>query len=180
MNRSAEIGELISRVALGDNAAFKQLYDRTSAKLFGICLRILNDRAEAEDVLQEVYVRVWHKADRYASGKATGITWLSAVARNLAIDRYRSRKPENDDIDEMDHIEDDGPSPEASTLAGDENRQMSDCLDELDPKHANAVRKTYLSGWTYQEAADELTVPLNTVRTWIRRSLLALRDCMNR
>ena len=86
------IAEHISRVALGDHAAFKQLYDRTSSKLFGICLRILTDRADAEDVLQEVYVKVWNKADRFSTGQAGGIAWLAAIARNQAIDRLRSRK----------------------------------------------------------------------------------------
>ncbi len=180
MSSSEEIGLLISKVAMRDRDAFRMLYDRTSAKLFGVCLRILKDREEAEDVLQEVYVKVWNKADRFATGKASGIAWLAAIARNQAIDRYRARKPVALNVEEMDDVEDDMPSPEASTVAADERRRINLCLEELQPNHASVVKRTYLSGWSYQEAADELGVPLNTVKTWIRRSLLALRECMNR
>lgn len=180
MSTSQQINDLISRVAMSDRNAFQQLYDRTSAKLLGVCLRILNDRNEAEDVLQEVYVKVWNKADRFATGNASGIAWLAAIARNQAIDRYRSRKPVSAGIDEMNDLQDDAPSPEASAIASDQNRRLDDCLSELDPKHASAVQRTYLGGWTYQETAEELGIPLNTAKTWIRRSLLALRNCMNR
>ena len=180
MKPSAEIERLISRVALGDRDAFRTLYDRTSAKLFGICLRILNDRQEAEDVLQETYVKIWNKAASFASGRASPIAWLAAIARNQAIDRVRARKPLAEDEAVLETVPDGTPSPEDVALSADENRRITDCLAELDVKHAAAVTRTYLSGWSYREAADELQVPLNTVKTWIRRSLLALRECMNR
>jgi len=180
MSTSADIDKLIARVALKDRDAFKLLYELTSAKLFGVCLRILKDRGDAEDVLQEVYVKIWNKADRFSTGQASAIAWLASVARNQSIDRYRSRRPAGDTTDEMPDVADDGPSPENAMLAKDETRRISDCLDELETRHATAIRRTYLSGWSYQEAADELEAPLNTVRTWIRRGLLSLRDCMNR
>ena len=180
MKPSAEIERLISRVALGDREAFRTLYDRTSAKLFGICLRILNDRQEAEDVLQETYVKIWNKAASFASGRASPIAWLAAIARNQAIDRVRARKPLAEDEAVLETVPDGTPSPEDVALSADENRRIADCLAELDVQHAAAVTRTYLSGWSYREAADELQVPLNTVKTWIRRSLLALRECMNR
>ena len=175
-----DIEELISRVALRDRAAFRQLYDSTSAKLFGVCLRILNNRNDAEDTLQEVYVKIWNKAGRFAQGRASGIAWLAAIARNQAIDHYRSRKPMSDDITEREDIPIDAPSPEASAVTTDDNKRLNSCLNELDEKHAVAVKRTYLSGWSYQDAADELGIPLNTAKTWIRRSLWALRECMNR
>lgn len=180
MSTSADIDKLIARVALKDRDAFKLLYEFTSAKLFGVCLRILKDRTDAEDVLQEVYVKIWNKADRFSTGQASAIAWLASIARNQSIDRYRSRRPASDNTDEMPDIADDAPSPENAILAKDETRRINHCLDELDTKHAAAIRRTYLSGWSYQEAADELDTPLNTVRTWIRRGLLSLRDCMNR
>jgi len=180
MSAPQEIEHLIARIAQHDRAAFRLLYDRTSAKLLGVCLRILNDRAEAEDVLQEVYVKIWNKADRFSSGKASGIAWLAAVARNQSIDRYRRRRPISTDENELGNIADETPSPEDSTVIADEYRRMNVCLDELKPEHASAVKNTYLNGWSYQEAADTLGIPLNTVKTWIRRSLVALRDCMNR
>ncbi len=180
MAPSDPIAELISRTALQDRAAFQRLYERTSAKLFGVCLRILNDRPEAEDVLQEVYVKVWNKADRFATGRASGIAWLAAIARNQAIDRLRARKPASEQDHVLAEVPSDDPSPEEAVISGSENRRIEACLEELDERHAAAVKRTYLAGWSYQQAADELGAPLNTVKTWIRRSLLSLRDCMNR
>src|SRR5580698_3433959 len=83
----------MSRVAAGERAALRQLYEATSAKLFAVCLRILSDREESEDVLQEVYLTIWRRADRFDSAKASVTTWASTIARNRAIDRLRARGP---------------------------------------------------------------------------------------
>lgn len=180
MNTREEIETLISRVALGNREAFASLYNFTSAKLFGICLRILNDRGEAEEALQETYVKVWRSADKFASGNASPISWLAAIARNTAIDRYRKKKPETAEIEEAEVIADEAPSPEANTIMSDDMQSLNACMAELDEKHASAIRNVYLGGWSYNEAAEELDVPLNTVKTWIRRGLISLRDCLNR
>jgi RNA polymerase sigma-70 factor (ECF subfamily) len=177
-NAVTEIADLISRVALGDRQAFQQLYQRSSAKLFGICIRILGDSAEAEDALQDVFIKVWQHAASFQSSRASGITWLSAIARNQAIDRLRSRKSAGPRIEEADEVEDDSPSPEAIAVSSDGYRRLMGCMEKLDPRHAHAVKWTYLNGRSYQEAADELDIPLNTAKTWIRRSLLALRECL--
>ena len=109
-----------------------------------------------------------------------GISWLCAIARNAAIDRYRQRRPETAEIDEAEVVADEAPSPEASAMLSDEVDRLSACMAELKPKHADAVKAVYLGGWTYEEAAQQLDTPLNTVKTWIRRSLISLRDCLNR
>ncbi|HFC04497.1 MAG TPA: sigma-70 family RNA polymerase sigma factor [Rhizobiales bacterium] len=180
MSKKDEIAELISRTALGDQKSFRLLYDRTGAKLLGVILRILKDRNESEAVLQEVYVKVWNKADQYSSGRAAGITWLAAIARNQAIDVIRSRKAPTLDIEEIYDLADNAPTPEENAVSGSQNRQVQNCLDELDERHAMMVRQTYLNGWSYDQAARHAKVPLNTAKTWIRRSLLALRDCLKR
>ena len=180
MNQTDEIADLIARVALSDQKAFKVLYERTSAKLFGICLRILRDTNDSQAVLQDVYVKVWHKADSFSAGRARGITWLAAIARHTAIDEVRARKPASLAIDEMYDLADKNPGPEDSIIAASEHRRVIDCLDELAQEHAAMVRQTYLNGWTYQQAADYAGIPLNTAKTWIRRSLLSLRDCLQR
>ena len=100
MTTPADIEAMIAQVALRDRSAFSALYDATSAKLFGVCLRVLNNRAEAEDVLQEVYIRVWHKADSYTVTGHSPMTWLITVARNLSIDRLRKRKALTKPIDD--------------------------------------------------------------------------------
>lgn len=180
MAEKDEIAQLLSKVALKDENAFRVLYDRTSAKLFGICLRILKDRNEAEAVLQQVYITIWNKAGLYARGKARGMTWLAAIARNASIDVLRRTRPVAADIDDLPNLASADPSPESASMAQSEKAAIDRCLDELDQTHAKMVRHIYLEGWTYQQAADLAKVPLNTMKTWIRRSLLALRDCLSR
>lgn len=180
MNARENLEKMISATAMGSRTDFEQLYSATSAKLFGICVRILKNESEAEEVLQEVYVKVWRSADRYASGNASPISWLAAIARNTAIDRYRRRKPEASDLNEAEVIADEAPSPEANAMLSNEVDKLNGCMAELKNDHADAVRNVYLGGWTYDEAAQKLGVPLNTVKTWIRRSLISLRECMNR
>jgi RNA polymerase sigma-70 factor, ECF subfamily len=180
MSTPADIEALIARVALGDRAAFSALYDATSAKLFGICLRVLNDRHEAEDALQEVFVRVWHKAGSYAVNGLSPMTWLITLARNLSIDRLRARKAPAETLDAVPELADAGPTPETAAIAASERGRIAGCLGELEPARADAVRRAYLDGASYQELADRHGVPLNTMRTWLRRSLLKLRDCLSR
>jgi RNA polymerase sigma-70 factor, ECF subfamily len=175
METRDEIERLIARVALGDRRAFDALYAATSAKLFGVTLRILDNRAEAEDTLQEVYVRIWHNAGRYQVNGLSPMTWLITVARNLAIDRLRARRA-SQPIDEAAELADLTPGPEALAIAASERGRIAHCLGELDPDRAEAVRRAYVEGESYNELAARFGLPLNTVRTWLRRSLLKLRE----
>lgn len=175
-----DITKLIVRVSMKDRAAFDSLYRQTSAKLFGVCLRVLNDRAEAEEALQEVYVKVWTKADRFAVSDLSPISWLVAVARNHAIDRIRQRRRPTVDLDEALDVSDPSPDPETRTISGDDQGRIHGCLEELDKDRAAAVRGAYLKGESYAELAERHGVPLNTMRTWLRRSLLKLRECLER
>lgn len=180
MSDIAHIEDLIARVALRDRKAFSELYDRTSAKLFGVCLRVLNNRAEAEEALQEVFIRIWHKADRYSAGGYSPMTWLITLARNLSIDRIRARRAPTDDIDEANDIASSDPTPEAAVIAQSEADRIGACLGELEDDRADAVRGAYLEGLSYKELAERHDVPLNTMRTWLRRSLQKLRECLTR
>lgn len=180
MSTRVEIEELIARTALRDRASFAALYDATSAKLFAICLRVLKDRGEAEEALQEVFVRIWNKADRYAVTGHSPMTWLITVARNLAIDRLRARDTATTGVDAGLEVADRRPGPEETAVATSERRRIDDCMDELEPDRAGAVRGAYLDGETYQDLAARYKVPLNTMRTWLRRSLAKLKECMTR
>ncbi len=179
--QSNDVANLISRVAMGDRAAFSALYKATSPKLFGICVRILKNRAEAEEALQEIYIKVWQRASTFASASGTPSTWLATIARNHAIDTIRARKPVAEPVEEAFDLSDDStPTPEQQAVLTDEGRRIDHCMGNLDAVHAKAVRSAYVDGVSYLELAEELKVPLNTVRTWLRRSLLKLRECLQR
>ncbi len=179
MTTIADIESWLLRTGLKDRAAFSALYDATSAKLFGVCLRILNNRAEAEEALQETYIKIWQKANRYAVNGYSPMTWLITLARNQAIDKLRARKAPAVEITEELGLADAGPTPEAAAVDASENRVLNGCLEALDAAHASAVRGAYLNGDTYQELADKAGVPINTMRTWLRRSLAKLKDCLS-
>lgn len=175
-----DITKLLVRTSMKDREAFDLLYRATSAKLFGVCLRVLKDRADAEEALQEVFVKIWTKADRFAISDLSPISWLVAVARNHAIDRVRTKRHKTTDLDEAYDVADTAPTPEAVALAGGERDRVFSCLEELETDRAAAVRGAYLDGESYLDLAERFKVPLNTMRTWLRRSLMKLRDCLER
>lgn len=180
MTDMTDIENYISRMALGDQEAFSSLYRATSAKLFGVCLRVLGTQAEAEDALQEVFVKIWHNADRYQVNGLSPMTWLITITRNLAIDRLRARKvKEGAGMEEAEMVADSNPGPEALAIASSDRGRIVDCMNELPADRADAVRRAYLEGETYQELAERYAQPLNTIRTWLRRSLIKLKECLS-
>ncbi|KIN60223.1 RNA polymerase sigma-70 factor [Sulfitobacter noctilucae] len=180
MTDREEIEDLIARVALKDRAAFEELYDRVSAKLFGVCLRVLNKRAAAEDAMQDTFVKIWNNADRYRANGLSPMTWLITIARNTAIDRLRARKAGHQDVNKPGfELIAPGPSPEDAAVASSEASKLTGCLDELEADRGAAIRGAYLDGMSYADLAGKFDVPLNTMRTWLRRGLIALRECMS-
>ncbi|MFD1744792.1 sigma-70 family RNA polymerase sigma factor [Rhizobium helianthi] len=181
MSGDSELPELLARIALQDRAAFRALYAKVSPKLFGICLRLLKDRHDAEDALQEVFVKLWYRADRFSGSTPSAWPWLTAVARNHCLDVLRRRQPAAESVEEGAEWDlDTGPDPETETAMKGEGRRIDRCMQELDSNRAGAVRAAYVDGLSYQELAELYGVPLNTMRTWLRRSLLKLRECMTR
>lgn len=178
--RRDELARLLSAVSDGDREAFARVYQRTSAKLYGICLRLLQNEAEAEDVLQEAYVTVWHKAERFDATKASPITWLSVLARNKALDRLRRRKAPTDDLAAAADIEDARPSAFVLVADAQETSKLHECLEELAGRSQAAIRAAFLDGLTYPELAKREQVPLGTMKSWIRRGLHQLRGCLDR
>lgn len=178
MSTPAEIEKLLLRLPLGDRAALSKLYDLTSGKLFAVCLRILKDRAAAEDALQDTFVKVWQRADRYAANGLSPMTWLITIARNTAIDALRRRKTAGGEMTEAEALPARGPTPEAAAIAASEAARITACMDRLDSARRSAVRGAYLEGHTYADLAKVHDVPLNTMRTWLRRALIQLRECL--
>lgn len=171
----------MSRVAAGDRLALRQLYEATSAKLFGVCLRILSDRDESEDVLQEVYLAIWRRADRFDSGRASVMTWVAAIARNRAIDRLRARGPMAyaEPVEDLE-IADEAAGAETLVQAAQDQSALARCLGELDGRTAGVIRTAFFEGVTYEALASRMNTPLGTVKSWIRRGLIKLKGCLER
>jgi len=172
------VAVLILQVAKADRAAFGDLYRATSDALFGVLLRILRNRADAEEGLQEVFARVWLRAGGFDAGRGAGMTWLITIARNYAIDQRRLRRVNEQDDVEVDTLADPHPGAEVYVAAQSDVRRIILCLNRLEPAHAAAVKAAYLNGMSYDDLARTYAVPLNTMRTWLRRSLQKLRDCV--
>lgn len=173
------IDDLLAKVSLRDRQAFSELYDRTSAKLFSVAFRILSEQAETEDAVQDAYVKIWRNAGKFETGRASAMTWLITIARNAAIDRARKRRDVPTEIDERSFEPSDDPTPEDFALMADDHARLHGCLEELDDDQRRVVRTAFFTGCTYAEIADNIDTPLGTVKSWIRRSLIKLRDCLD-
>lgn len=174
----ADLVRLLARVAEADRGAFAALYQRTSAKLYGICLRLLGSEAEAQDVLQDVYVTVWQKAHRFDPSKASPITWLCVLARNRCIDRLRRGVQRGEELEAASDIEDDSLSAFDLVEQQQQTARLSGCLDQLDEQARRMIRAAFLDGTSYPELAEREGVPLGTMKSWIRRGLQRLRGCL--
>ncbi len=168
------------RLAAGDQAALEIVYRMTRVKLFGITLRILGDRKEAEDALQDVYVNLWQRADRYDPARASPIAWLAAFARNRAIDRLRTGKVRGGavPIEEAAPLPDDSPLADVLLVDAEQRAQIHKCLVALDDRTQGHIRAAFFEGMTYAQLAEAADVPLGTMKSWIRRGLQRLRACL--
>jgi len=177
----ARLTQALVRTGQGDRSAFETLYRSTSAKLFGVCLRIFGDRRDAEDALQDAYVTIWNRASSYDPARASPITWLVTVARNRAIDRLRAAgKGGLAPLDEAAEVADPAPDAEQSLLEQGEAQALSGCIGELEARDAKFISAAFLGGATYAELAERERAPLGTVKSRIRRALIRLRECLDR
>ncbi len=177
--RRTRLADALIRTGKGDRSAFETVYKQTSAKLFGVCLRIFPDRTEAEEALQEAYLTIWNKAASFEAGRASPISWLVTVTRNRAIDRLRSRgKAGLTSLDEAAEVADPEPLADAVMLAAGDNRVLNSCIDDLDRRDAHFIRCAFIGGATYTDLATQEGAPLGTVKSRIRRALLKLRHCI--
>lgn len=175
-----ELALALARAGQGDRSAFRTVYEATSAKLLGVCLRILSDRQLAEDVLQDTYITVWTKASTFDATRASPITWLVTIARNRSIDRLRAAAPmrRSVPVEDANELADSAPLASEAIETTEGIGRLHLCLDTLEDRVRDAIRTAFLEGVTYDALASRDNVPLGTMKSWIRRGLLRLRNCL--
>ena len=171
---------LLAHVALGNREAFEALYRGTADRLFAICLRVLTERSEAEDALQDAFTTVWRKAAQFDATRASAMAWLAMIARNKAIDRLRSTplRQARASIELARDVEDPGASPPLQAQAAADRVRLEHCLERLEPRRRSLIRAAFFDGLTYEELAAKIQAPLGSTKSWIRRGLLQLRECL--
>jgi len=191
--RSHDLSRLLGRAGLGDRAAFATLYERTSPHLLAVVLRINRDRAQAEDILQEVYVNVWRAASSFDAAQSQPLTWLTSIARNRAIDSLRrmqtqprmragapsSDGPDSEDDDVYNTVADESPGPLDLLSQAAEARSLAACLEQLSATQRQSVALAFFHGLSHAEVAAQMRQPLGTVKSWVRRSLATLKSCLD-
>jgi RNA polymerase sigma-70 factor (ECF subfamily) len=167
---------LLERIVARDAAAVGELYDRHSRLLYGLILRILADRGEAEEILQEVFVLVWNRAATYNPGLGPPAAWLVGIARNRAIDRLRANSARRRAFESVRVDVESNESPETNASLGEEQRAIRQALDAIPPEQRDLIEEAFFLGFTHSELAERHNLPLGTVKTRIRTGLLALRE----
>lgn len=171
---------LLVACAQGDRTAFEQLYRQTSAKLFGVALRIVRQEDLAEEVLQDCYIRIWNRAADYREGLAAPMTWMASIVRNRSLDWVRRANPTVIDVDGeiIEGVASEAPGPLATLERSREGAALARCLGELESKQRQAILLAFHDGLSHSELAAHLRQPLGTVKTWVRRGLAKLKTCL--
>ena len=172
---------LLQACASGDRAALHRLYSTTAPQLFGLALGIIRSRELAEDIVQDSFVLVWRHAHRFDPARGAAMAWLARIVRNRCIDELRQRgreAPLDDTI--MDDWEDPASGPDDLAALSQDVQRLRECLDELEEAPRKSLLLAYYGGLTFEQVAGRLGAPLGTVKSWIRRSLIRLKGCMER
>ena len=179
MAARAYLTDMLVKTGDEDRQAFRELYQLTSAKLFGITFRICGERQAAEDVLHDVYLTIWKRAGAYEPSRASPITWLATIARNRAIDWRRAQTIRRaSPIEDAPPIADSAPLASETMVADQDARLLHGCLDTLERRQQDAIRTAFFDGTTYADLALAQNVPLGTMKSWVRRGLLKLKECL--
>ena len=179
-NQSGDWARLLQRIGSGDRDAIAELYDATSGLVFGLALRILGDRALAEDVVVEVYAQVWKRAGAYDAQRGAAVSWLLTLTRSRAIDtlRGRNREQATEPLAAAEDVASTDPDPEASTAAAERGRLVRAALASLTGDQREPIELAYFSGLSHSQIAARLDEPLGTVKTCIRAGMMRLRELL--
>lgn len=174
------LADLMHRVAAGDRASFERLYRSTSAKLYGIILRIVRNRSSADEILQEIYVKIWQRAAEFDSTRASPVTWMATIARNRAIDEIRKNKPAQALVlSEADDVPAELVDPLGSRAHSEALRALMRCLDALPEERRSMILLAYCQGLSRDALARRFDKPVPTVKTWLHRGLAQLKTCLS-
>ena len=173
------LAEDLARCARGEQKALKHLYQLTSAKLYAVILRILKDKELSEDCLQQAFIKIWQASSSYNSSKAAPMTWMNTIARNQALDHLRklNREPQME-TETLDLQVDQSSTQEQMATDRQGSQEVHRCLKTLNDNQRRCLELSYFDGMTHQSLSDQLEVPIGTVKTWIRRGLMRLKECM--
>ncbi|UVI39543.1 sigma-70 family RNA polymerase sigma factor [Qipengyuania spongiae] len=180
-DRRARLTAELTAVAAGNRGSLERVYEMTSAKLFGTILRIVRRRDVAEDVLQEVYVKVWRRAGRYDPEKGSPITWLSTIARNSALNDVRTNGRREEIAEDVfpEVVDTQIVAADDWLCAEQENAALAECLEELKDDHRRTIKMAFFEGLSHSELCERCDVPLGTLKSWIRRGLARLKSCLD-
>lgn len=162
------LNTLIEATAKGDRTAFKRLYDDTSSKLFGGAMRLLRDRSAAEDALQDGFLKIWRNAEKFDASKGSALAWMSIIIRRAALDRMATRR-DHVDIEDIEV---------AAPFVAPNDPGLQRCLNKLPDLHRKSLVLSYVYGYNHEEIADMLSKPVGTIKSWVRRAGIALRECL--
>jgi RNA polymerase sigma-70 factor (ECF subfamily) len=185
MTDEAALHHMLGRIALQDRAALRELYDAVAGRLLAVATRLLDDRTAAEDVVQDAFVTVWTRASQFPTLRTSPLAWLTSITRNRAIDMLRRRRPETPlqwtdaEGEERTHdVAAEGGAPMDLLIAQQADERLAECLGRLEAEPRQALALAYYEALTHEQVAARLRRPLGTVKAWVRRSLLRLKDCL--
>ncbi|MGB9142512.1 MAG: sigma-70 family RNA polymerase sigma factor [Aestuariivirga sp.] len=178
---SVSLESMLERVAAGDHTAFRAVYAQAGPKLYAICLRMImmKIKEQAEEVFQEVFVKVWQRSWQFDPGKGEALAWLASVTRNCALDSLRRNKQSHVPFDETVVGEIDAQTMAFAGKNASEAIDLRRCLGQVQEHFRDSVLLVYMNGLSYEELASRLGKPVGTAKTWVRRGLIQLRECMN-
>lgn len=182
MTEPAVLAKLLARAGRGDETAFADLYKATAPKLYGVAVRTLGRRDWAEEVLQDCFVKIWQHAAEYGAEFSQPMTWLTSIVRNRCIDWLRRPReealPEDEDGEPVIDLADERPGPLMRLLDTEDCAWLARCMEKLVPRERQSIALAFFHGLSHSELAAHLALPIGTVKTWIRRGLEQLKECL--
>jgi RNA polymerase sigma-70 factor (ECF subfamily) len=176
-----ELMGLLLAVARKDRQAFQRLYEQISGRMYGLCLKLAKQQDLAEEAVQDAFVQIWHRASEYHNDRGAPLSWMMTIARYRTLDLMRSRKARATDGDEhLDKTEDHREGPLDNSLRSASAKALTGCIEELSDVQRDSILLSYYRGFTHDELAVALSSPVGTVKSWVRRGLMALKRCLER